>query len=63
RLYQSQNANTPNLDFGHNAFYQLGEDIPWLLASYHPSQQNTLTGRLTQDMFDSIWERVKDLIV
>lgn len=62
RLYQSQNANTPKLDFGHNAFYQLGEDTPWLLASYHPSQQNTLTGRLTPDMFDSIWERAMDLI-
>jgi uracil-DNA glycosylase family 4 len=33
----------------------------WLLCSYHPSQQNTQTGKLTPAMFDWIWKRAKEL--
>jgi uracil-DNA glycosylase family 4 len=33
-----------------------------LVCSYHPSQQNTLTGRLTVEMFDSVWQKVKELL-
>lgn len=62
RLYPSGDHQGPKLKFGHNAFYQLGEGNPWLLASYHPSQQNTLTGRLTQEMFDAVWSRVSQLL-
>ena len=62
RMYKMQNIELPNMDFGHNNFYELGQGLPWLLSSYHPSQQNTLTGRLTEEMFDTIWERAKDAI-
>ena len=34
----------------------------WLVCSYHPSQQNTLTGKLTIPMFDSVWQKVKELL-
>lgn len=62
RMYAMQDIELPQMDFGHNAFFELGEDLPWLLTSYHPSQQNTLTGRLTEVMFDAIWTRAKRLL-
>jgi uracil-DNA glycosylase family 4 len=47
---------TPRPRFEHGLEMDLGED-GGLLASYHPSQQNTFTGKLTQAMFDGIWNR------
>lgn len=52
--------------FAHGACYNLNTDPlktdHWLLCSYHPSQQNTLTGKLTLEMFDEIWKKTKELI-
>ena len=33
-----------------------------LLGSYHPSQQNTFTGRLTRAMFHDVFEKARDLV-
>lgn len=62
RLLRARYNDIPRLQFAHNAFYPLGQGIPWLLASYHPSRQNTQTGRLTEAMFDQIWQSVEHAI-
>jgi len=50
-------------DFAHGKLINYGEKIPWILLSYHPSRQNTQTGRLTQKMFDDIWSNVKKMVL
>jgi uracil-DNA glycosylase len=47
--------------FGHGALYQF-DDGTWILCSFHPSQQNTQTGKLTVKMFDEIWVKAKSLL-
>lgn len=42
------------MPFGHGASYDLPGGLPRLFASYHPSQQNTQTGKLTRSMMQSV---------
>lgn len=55
-----KNAKRPK--FGHGAEYDLGDGKPTLIVSYHPSRQNTQTGRLTKDMFHHVFARARELI-
>jgi uracil-DNA glycosylase family 4 len=48
--------------FKHAEAVKLGEYLPWAIFSYHPSRQNTQTGRLTPDMFAKIWSMVNQLL-
>ncbi len=49
--------------FSHLAYYALGDGLTWILCSYHPSRQNTQTGKLTQEMFDLVWQTAKQKIL
>jgi uracil-DNA glycosylase family 4 len=52
---------TPALCFGHGVVHRL----PWgvtLIGSYHPSQQNTFTGKLTRPMFHAVFRKARKVI-
>lgn len=61
-IYRLKGAEVGKFRFMHGELYPLGDRFPWLLASYHPSQQNTQTGRLTRSMFDQVWQKAAGLL-
>jgi uracil-DNA glycosylase family 4 len=53
-------ASKREYEFRHGAEYAM-PDGRVLLASYHPSNQNTQTGKLTQEMFQKIFKRAREI--
>lgn len=59
-IFRAQEHPIPAVEFRHAALTELGSGLPWLLTSYHPSRQNTQTGRLTPAMFDAVWSLARE---
>ncbi|HWQ03433.1 MAG TPA: uracil-DNA glycosylase family protein, partial [Candidatus Nitrosotenuis sp.] len=55
-------ANRAGFKFAHGASYALPAGLPRLFASYHPSQQNTQTGKLTPAMFAGVLRQIRLLL-
>jgi uracil-DNA glycosylase family 4 len=62
RIFSSQGMHLPGNEFGHGNLITPSEGRFWVLQSYHPSRQNTQTGRLTENMFADIWAKSRELI-
>jgi len=61
RRERQENVPSPKPKFRHGASFELTGGIT-LIASYHPSQQNTFTGKLTRPMFEGIFSNARALI-
>jgi len=53
---------TSQFQFSHGASFALPNALPRLFASYHPSQQNTQTGRLTPQMMASVLLQIRKFL-
>ena len=55
RLLRMRGADVRAMRFAHGATYAPGPSFPSLIACYHPSRQNTNTGRLTEEMLNQVF--------
>jgi len=55
-------ASRAAFPFAHGAMFTLPGDLPRIFAAYHPSQQNTQTGRLTPPMFASVLKKIRKFL-
>ena len=55
-------VETKGFKFSHGAFYTTSSPQPVLAASYHPSRQNTQTGKLTKQMLDEVLRKIRHVI-
>jgi uracil-DNA glycosylase family 4 len=58
-LAASGQLSGPRRAFFHGAAYEFDPPLLTLIASYHPSRQNTQTGRLTPTMLDAVFEKIR----
>lgn len=61
-LLRDQCCKPQRVQFSHAALYPLGGSFPTLICSFHPSRQNTQTGRLTNAMLDDVFQKARRLL-
>lgn len=61
-LSQGRIEKRSRYPFGHGAYHPMPPGLPSLLCSYHPSRQNTQTGRLTREMFLEVFQNAKSIL-
>jgi uracil-DNA glycosylase len=60
--YQGKIASRGAWKFGHGAEAEIAPDLPRLFGVYHPSQQNTQTGKVTQAMYARVLARIRSFL-
>ena len=55
-------ASRAAFPFAHGAESIIADDLPRLFGVYHPSQQNTQTGRLTEEMYAAVFRRIRNVL-
>jgi uracil-DNA glycosylase family 4 len=53
---------SPRPQFAHGAVVKIGSGVPVLVGAFHPSRQNTNTGRLTARMMESVFKTAKRML-
>ncbi len=61
-LDEAQRVALGRARFVHGAVLRPGDGVPAVVACYHPSRQNTQTGRLTPSMLDEVLAKVRELL-
>lgn len=61
-IARASGAMGPKPSFTHDGEHALGPGLPVLISSYHPSQQNTQTGRLTREMLRTVFQRARRIV-
>ncbi len=64
RVWQARGlvASRREFSFGHGVAHALPDRVGTLLCAFHPSRQNTQTGRLTAEMFQDVFRRARRLL-
>jgi uracil-DNA glycosylase family 4 len=55
-------AMTPRPPFRHGQVVRCGGELPLLIGSYHPSRQNTNTGKLTPEMLEAVFRKARTFL-